>query len=719
MNPRRKKIFTALSVTGGCVLIAGLFSFFNLSQQWEHQVQDILYRDFQTEQHPDETVIIAIDQNSLNHFEKNYQTLWPFPRDIYAAVTEYLRLCGARAILFDVIFSSPDIDRVNIAAEAADSAFALQMQIAGNVILATQMEDSTRTALEAQPERYTRRFEYSVPEHLIRSYPSITLPIARFQNVAAHPGAVNFFTDDDGICRQIPLLFRHKDRIYPYMALAASMICENQDSVGFDQEKGTLTVGRRRIPLDRKGFFNIYWYGAGGPGNTFHYVSIAQVIQSYIQMKSGQTPLIQPEVFKNRAVFIGATAAGLLDLKPTPFSSLEPYPGVEVYATIYSNIMRGEYIRFFPNLIWMVILAGMIFLLTFAWQRVKIWQSALISVIILIVPLIIAVWAFRAHCTFFPVVSTEFGLVLSVITILLINYFTEGREKKLIKKVFNRYLHPAVVDNLTKNPEKLEMGGKEIVATVMFSDLQGFTGISELFTPPEIVQFLNQYFTRVEQIIFESNGMLDKYTGDGIMAIFGAPLETQQHAEMACRAALGFKKLSQFAIETKGQKIPLITRLGINSGNFVVGNIGSANRMDYTAIGDTVNLSARLEGVNKLYGTQNIISESTYAFVKDQFICRELDYIRVKGRDKPLTIYNVVCLPEEITPAVEDFLKRHTAALGQYRERAFTKAGEAFQQISEHFPEDPVARVFARRCQQLLTNPELIDEEGVFNITVK
>ena len=131
MSSRRKKIFTALSVTGGCVLIAGLFSFFNLSQQWEHQVQDILYRGFQTEQHPDETVIIAIDQNSLNHFEKNYQTLWPFPRDIYAAVTEYLRLCGARAILFDVIFSSPDIDRVNIAAEAADSAFALQMQSAG------------------------------------------------------------------------------------------------------------------------------------------------------------------------------------------------------------------------------------------------------------------------------------------------------------------------------------------------------------------------------------------------------------------------------------------------------------------------------------------------------------------------------------------------------------------------------------------------------------
>jgi adenylate cyclase len=151
--------------------------------------------------------------------------------------------------------------------------------------------------------------------------------------------------------------------------------------------------------------------------------------------------------------------------------------------------------------------------------------------------------------------------------------------------------------------------------------------------------------------------MLDKYTGDGIMAIFGAPLETAEHAVMACNAALGFKKLSTLTIEAKHKSIPLITRLGINSGNFVVGNIGSSNRMDYTAIGDTVNLSARLEGVNKQYGTQNIISETTYALVKDRFICRELDLIRVKGREKPLAIYNVISANSDLTTESEKLLE--------------------------------------------------------------
>lgn len=719
MRINTKKMLIALGIAVGILLITGMLYDNGLIRRWENQVQDILYRDFQPEQHPTESVIIAIDQNSLDYFQNNFQALWPWPRDIYAVATEYLRQCGAKVILYDVIFSSPDIDRLNIQAEYADSAFAREIRKAGNVILATQMEDSTRLGGESLIPVFNREFRFELPEDIIHVYPNITVPIARFQRAMAYPGAVNFFTDNDGVCRRIPLIYAIDNKIVPYMALTAGMVYDSLRTIGFDPAENVIVAGEHNIPVDQDGYFDVYWYGPGGPGHTFQYVSFAQLLNSYLQWQSGQKPDIDPAVFKGKAVFIGATAAGLLDLKTTPYSPVEPYPGVEVYATIFSNIIRGDYVSDFPFGAWLALSFVIVWLLAFLWQKLKIWHSAAISLTVLVIPLIATVIAFQQAKMFVPVVITEIAFILSITVVLLINYLTEGREKKMIKKVFNRYLHPTVVDNLTKNPERLEMGGREIVATVMFSDLQGFTGISELFTPPEIVGFLNQYFTKVEQIIFENNGMLDKYTGDGIMAIFGAPIETAEHAKMACNAALGFKKLSALTIEAKNQSIPLITRLGINSGNFVVGNIGSSNRMDYTAIGDTVNLSARLEGVNKLYGTQNIISETTYALVKDLFTCRELDLIRVKGREKPLAIYNVASANADLTPEAEKMLVLHREALQLYREREFKAAGLAFLEMNKHFPDDPVSKVFSKRCAQLINEPKLIDEDGVFNITVK
>ncbi|HQE96167.1 MAG TPA: adenylate/guanylate cyclase domain-containing protein, partial [Candidatus Marinimicrobia bacterium] len=546
-----------------------------------------------------------------------------------------------------------------------------------------------------------------------------TAPIERFQKAMAYPGAVNYFTDNDGVCRRVPLLFAEDDRIVPYMALAAVEIYDEISTIDYDSMRHTIFAGKRRIPLNKSGFFDIYWYGPGGAGNTFQYVSFAQLLNSYLQVQNGQKPDVDPAIFQDKAVFIGATAAGLLDLKTTPFSSVEPYPGVEIYATIFSNIIRGDYISNLPSIIWLGFSLILIWLLAFLWQKLKIWQSAAISLLILFIPLIMSVVIFQRWKMFMPVVTTEIAFVLSITVVLLVNYLTEGREKKMIKKVFNRYLHPTVVEVLTKHPERFEMGGKEIVATVMFSDLQNFTGIAELFTPPEIVGFLNQYFTKVEQIIFKNDGMLDKYTGDGIMAIFGAPIPTNEHARMACNAALDFKNLSTFTIEVKNRTIPLITRLGINSGNFVVGNIGSANRMDYTAIGDTVNLAARLEGVNKIYGTQNIISETTYSLVKENFICRELDLIRVKGREEPLAIYNIIGIINDLSSELEKMLKLHNEALRLYRERKFKTAELAFLELSRQFPDDSVGKVFAKRCVQLINEPRLIDKDGVFNITVK
>jgi adenylate cyclase len=719
MNRITQKCLISVLIAGVSAGLALIGSRLTLIDRWEKQGQDLLYRNVNPEQHPDEVVIIAIDQNSLDYFQENSGILWPWPRDVYAITTDYLSHCGAKLIAYDIIFSSPDIDRLNVQAAYADAQFSEAMLRSGRVILATQMEDSTHNTLEPLVDQFSIEAQFPGPEQLVRRYPNLTLPIHQFQKWMAIPGVVNFFTDDDGICRRIPLLYSYQQRMFPYMALAAAMLYIGDSDIAYDQEKQAFDIGNHSIPVDQKGMFELYWYGAGGPGNTFTYISYSQLINSYLQWINGEKPQIPVETFKDKAVFIGATAAGLLDLKTTPFSSVEPYPGVEIYATLFSNIIQDDHISHFGDGLWLFTIFLILSLLCMSWQNFKVWQSSIVTLIMFIIPLICAVLLFQYRLTFFPAVRSEIALIVSIIGVLVVNYLAEGREKALVKKVFNRYLHPAVVDNLTRNSGKIEMGGMEIEATVLFTDLQDFTGISELFAPHEIVQFLNDYFERVETIIFKNNGMLDKYTGDGIMAIFGAPVESKEHALQTCRAVLDFQALSKMSVEKSSKNVSLITRVGVNSGNLIVGNIGSRNRMDYTAIGDTVNLSARLEGVNKLYGTQNIISESTYDFVKDDIMCREIDYIRVKGRDKPLKIFTVIAERNDVDNKTMELLSIHNEALEMYRRRKYRNAIESFSKVFSIQPDDSVAQVFVERCRQLLKNPELIDEKGIFNITVK
>jgi len=721
MKTSYRKVLIAAGIALLSVVLTLVSTPLPLLQRWEHQTRDILYRDFQPLKAPEEVVIVAIDQNSLDHFYHQYQVTWPFPREFYGALLEYLTYCQSRMVAFDIILSLPDIDRATIQADYSDQFFAEQMARHGSVVLAAQMEDSsniTKAVIHPNPQR---PLEYdSFPPTLIASHTNATLPLFQFQGTMALAGAVNFHTDEDAICRRVPMMFRYDDTYYPYMALAAVAVYDSSTTIGFDPQTHSIVTAKHRIPVDPQGQYEIYWYGPGGPRQTFTYVSIAQVIHSFYQWKMGQEPFLPPEFFRGKAVFVGSIAAGLLDLKSTPLSSADlPYPGVEIYATVFANIISSHFVSHLPVALWTMVMLAVLFGLSLAWQYMRLSLAALISLLPISVSLLVTVTVFRQWQMFWPIISTEMAILLTIISALAINYLTEGREKRMVKKVFNRYLHPTVVESLTRNPETVQMGGKEIEATVMFSDLQGFTTISELFTPYEIVKFLNEYFEKVEKIIFQNNGMLDKYTGDGIMAIFGAPLENRDHARMSCLAALGFKDLSALSIQTGNHSIPLITRLGINSGRIVVGNIGSSNRMDYTAIGDTVNLSARLEGVNKVYSTQNIISESTYEFVKDCIVCRELDFIRVKGRDKPLRIYSVIAQQGQADAATLHFLELHQQALDLYRQRDYRQAARVYTELLDLQPGDSVAKLFQSRCDHLIREPNLLDEAGIFNIKEK
>jgi adenylate cyclase len=299
-------------------------------------------------------------------------------------------------------------------------------------------------------------------------------------------------------------------------------------------------------------------------------------------------------------------------------------------------------------------------------------------------------------------------------------YFVEGRSRRKISRAMSRYLHPDLVRIIAKDPDRVEMGGKEIEATVLFSDIYNFTTISENFTPEELVSHLNHYFSDLSGFVLDHRGMLDKYTGDGIMALFGAPLPRKDHALLACQAALDHRNFSRKLNEAPhphvSDKFHQGTRIGLHSGKIVAGNIGSTRRMDYTAIGDTVNLAARLEGVNKIYKTQIIISENCYQIIKGEFVCRQLDYLRVKGKKQPTRIYELV----DRTPKKKqyDWIETYEKALAIYRQGNFEDAAKIFASLAQTPISDSASAVMLERCRYLKEHPpETWD--GILTLEVK
>jgi adenylate cyclase len=315
------------------------------------------------------------------------------------------------------------------------------------------------------------------------------------------------------------------------------------------------------------------------------------------------------------------------------------------------------------------------------------------------------------------------GFTISYLLINTLSYLLEGKSRREIRKIFTRYLHNDVIKQLEDDPNKVQLGGQEITATVLYTDIYNFTTLSETKTPSELVQDLNEYFKTLIDFVFQYEGLLDKYTGDGIMALFGAPIERDDHALLACRAAYSHKKLREELEQkqelTATEKLHLQTRIGINSGPLVAGNIGGEKRMDYTAIGDTVNLAARLEGVNKIYQTNIIISQATHEQIKEHFLCRELDSLMVKGKTEPTCIFEIIdVIAETMDLSKFVWIDMYKQGLGFYREGKWQEAGEIFEELSGDPYNDNASQVMLTRCMYLLEFPPK-KWDGILRLDVK
>jgi len=423
-------------------------------------------------------------------------------------------------------------------------------------------------------------------------------------------------------------------------------------------------------------------------------------------------------LFKDKYIVIGATAAGLLDLKTNPYTKI--LPGMEIWATALSNFIDQDFIHPVPGWINFLVTVLIIFLVFYLITHfnAKISNALLLLLLIAIFLNDFLLWKFlRAPIN---LTLNILGFIISYLMMITVSYLLEGKSKREIRKIFTRYLHPDVIKKLEENPDQIHLGGGEINATVLYTDIYNFTTISETKTPKELVEDLNIYFSKLTGIILDHQGLLDKYMGDGIMAIFGAPIARKNHALLACEAAFAHKQIRSELMKSKdlsaSDQLHLKTRTGINSGTLVAGNIGSDKRMDYTAIGDTVNLGSRLEGVNKIYQTNIIISEKTYDDIKDVFLCRELDYLRVKGKTEPTRIYELIDKLENTEKP--DWIGLYEEALNLYREGNWDKASEKFNILASDPLNDTAAKVMLDRCKYLIKNPP-DNWDGILTLEVK
>ncbi len=664
----------------------------------------------------EDIILVGIDDSSLKYFSDNGIS-WPWPRNFYAYLLGYLTESGVKSVIFDLLFYQPDIDRGESDATETDKVFAGAIRTNGNVILASQLTredlgfrfDLSRFYLDLNKKDKTT----------LSSFNGILAPIEPLLHGTHYLGIVNVEPDADGIIRRVPLIYPFNGRFLPQIAVSAFMSSKNEPAP-LQLSLKYMDIGGTQVPLDNTGNYLIHWYGRQSTCQFIECVPISAVIQSASAVQSGVTPQLLPKIFKDKFVIIGVTAAGLMDLKSTPVSDIQP--GMEIWATILLNLIRNDFVKhsgLLLNLLRVMIVAFVVFLLITQLPGIASHFLVLLITVLVGVETFCA-WRFYRLALSFTMPMC--GLIMSYLAHTSLGYFIEGQAKRKISKAMARYLHPDLVQQIARDPEQVKMGGQEVEATVMFSDIYDFTTISENFSPHELVAHLNSYFSDISSFVLDHSGMLDKYTGDGIMAIFGAPLPRDDHALLACRAALAHKdfssKLGSGNNLSVADQFHCRTRLGIHSGNIVAGNIGSSRRMDYTAIGDTVNLSARLEGVNKIYKTSVILSDASYKRIKNEFICRELDFLRVKGKKTPTRIYELIANRELADHGRYQWIEKYHEALDAYRQGNWEKAGALFEALARGAHPDPASLVMLERCRHLSKNPPR-DWDGIIKLEVK
>lgn len=631
--------------------------------------------------------LILLDQASLDWGARENGLSWPWPREVYAAVVAFCQRAGVASLTFDVLFTEP-----SAYGPTDDAALATALTAAGRCVLPVFLHHEAAGADRWPPESPAVP---AWPAGLAGpTAPRATLPVAPLEAVAAALGNVALQPDSDGVYRRAALFSRFDDRAVPSLGVAPALLGSRALAV----EPGAVGVAGGRAVLDDEGRAILRFRG---PSGTHRSYSAAAVIQSELRLQAGQAPSVASADLAGRHVFFGFSAPGLFDLRPAPVGGV--YPGVEIFATQLDNLLSGDAMRPTPG--WALALATGLLTVLAGLAGVRFHgpaQAAGLSLAALSLPLAAVAVAYQTG-VWLPLLPLETAAAAVVFGTVLLNYATEGRQKRFIKHAFAQYLSPMVIEELLRHPDRLTLGGERRELTIFFSDLAGFTTLSEGLAPEALTALLNDYLSAMTDIILDEGGTVDKYEGDAIIAFWNAPLDQPDHAVRAVRAALRCQarlaELRPAFHQRCGQE--LRTRIGLNTGPAVVGNLGSRHRFDYSILGDAVNLASRLEGANKAFGTWILLSEATHEACQGAFPVREVAALRVVGKAAAVRVFEPY-FPES-PPLDGQGLAAFLQAQGHFVAGDFVAAQHLFATL----PDDPVARAYVARCAAYAHTPPL------------
>jgi len=621
-------------------LLAGALGLLDFFQNIELQTYDLRVAATARPSAPAANLaLIAIDNESIRRMEPLVGR-WPWPRLVHATVIDYLAGAGAKVIGYDVLFPERDIRKFMVAdtewtGDESDAALVASTRTAGNVVHAAEvssieLNDPSRALAENLD---APALNQRLPDvGCVEPRPRVTPPFPALALASRSIGHTLFPLDSNGAVRRISPIVTVGTRAIPAFSLATTMAADATSAVAARlDESGHCTI---MIP----------WRGPAQNRNgapTFASYAFYDVFYSQQQIIEGQKPGIDPSLFKDRIVIVGATAEGLNEAFTTPFPRGE-INGPEVHANLVDAFASGRSLVRAPGWVSVALVIAAAAVVGIAGASLNAWWT---GAVVAIAAALFA-WqsvAYFARGIWIPVTLPALTLIFAYVGDLAWKYVVEGREKRQVKKLFSRYVSKDVYDQLVANPSLAALGGARRHMTVLFSDIRGFTTMSEQGSPEDVVSQLNELFTRMVGVVFAHRGTVDKFVGDMIMALYGAPLDDEEHAEHAVQTALAMlTTLHELNREWASQGKPQLgIGIGINTGEMIAGNVGSDRIMSYTVIGDAVNLGARLESLNKDYGTRIIISEATRERLKGRYDIHPLGDVVVKGKSQPVAIFEV------------------------------------------------------------------------------
>lgn len=590
----------------------------------------------------EEIAVIVIDDKSIERHR------WPWKRDLYAKIFEYLNTYSSPKIIgYDAILSSSED-------KASDKVLFDTLHGIDNVVVGFSPLEQKDADFE-YIKKFNEKFGIDVTDNRKNNnfgiYHSISKFPTEYFNAVKYAGSVNINQDYDGYLRRYDSVITVDKNYYPSLALRMYMLLNNTNKVTLNHNNLFVDETNLTVPTDTSAAgvqnFIRYYKKHSGSEYTHKKYSAIDIIDSLENIKKGERPIIEPSELNDKIVFVGANARGaglaLEDALPTPI--LQRHPGVDIQATNLDNLINNEFIKqttLKQDLFVIILLSIATFIII---SKFSIFKSILLLISIGIIYFIFTIICYRNGIA--PNVITP--LAIQLVTMIFgysYKFIQEGRNKEKIKNAMGKYLSQDIMQNVVQNIDDIRLGGKKANVTVLFADIRGFTSMSEKMTAEEVSVILNEYFSEIEPIITKYNGVINKFIGDAVMAIFGEPIQDINHPQNAVKCACEMlKKVEQLQDKWLFEGKPKIEiGIGINTGEAFVGNIGSEKRLEYTVIGDMVNLASRIESYNKVYKTNMLISSSTYSHVSDIVDVIKIADVTIRGKAKKMDIYEVLRL---------------------------------------------------------------------------